>query len=606
VGGIFAVFCKEGVIPKGVIYEGLRRLVYRGYDGAGVVFPRGDLLEVRKSPGHLEDVSKHVDLVNIDSNIAVGHTRYASRGWPILENTHPFLDCTRKLAVVGDGIIENYEEVKSKLQKSGHLFSSRTDTEVAVHLLEEYLKTNNRVNALLKVARELHGIYSLVFLDASTKSLFIVQHGQPLVIGFSQDKKCIYVSSDLPSLYGFADSAYVLEDNTVGILSSDLVELYSVINGSKIEADSLQLKRVKYVVEYVEKGGFPHYMLKEIYDIPDALRKVPLTIMEKYLRLAAMIIQGAKKVFVIGTGTSLHAGMVSTYYFSELAGLSVSVISAAEFPYSLLESVETGTVVVAVSQSGETTDVITSVKLAKQRGAVIVGITNNVGSRLALESNVYLPIGAGPEIAVPATKTYVSTLAGFLMLASYTGVYSGKLSISEYRGIVDSIKSLAEKIRELIPGYDSRMMKLSQEIFEQKSMYIAASGITYPVALEGALKLKEAALVHAEGLQLGELRHGPLALSTPGFPVMLIEPIEEAAKPLFFKTLREVENRYARLYTIEVSANTAHAVITLPQVQRHLYPMVAVIPLQLLAYHIGVIKKLPVDTPPGLAKTITT
>jgi glucosamine--fructose-6-phosphate aminotransferase (isomerizing) len=606
-GGIFAVICKDTRIPRGAIYEGLRRLTYRGYDGAGVAFLRGDLLEVRKAPGHIENVSKNLDFVNIDSDIALGHTRYASRGWPVYENTHPLTECTRRVAVTGDGIIENYEEIKSRLEKLGHVFSSRTDTEVAVHLLEEYLKsTSSRVEALLRVIRELRGMYSLVFLDSSTRSLLVVQSGQPLVIGFSPDKSCIYVSSDLPSLYGFAETAYILEEGTVGVISRDSIDLYSSISGGRVELEQLQAKRVKYVTEYVEKGGFPHYMIKEIYEIPEALKKVPLAIMEKYLRLAAMIIQGAKKVFVIGTGTSLHAAMISTYYFSELAGLSVNVISAAEFPYSLLESVETGTVVVAVSQSGETTDVITSVKQAKLRGAVVVGITNNVGSRLALESNVYLPIGAGPEIAVPATKTFIATLAGFLMLSSYVGVYTGKLTSSEYGGILNSIKDLADKLKNLIPDYDSKIEKLAQEVYEYKNMYLAGSGITYPVALEGALKLKEAALVHAEGLQLGELRHGPLALSVLGLLTVLIEPIEEQAKQLFYKVLREVENRYARIFTLEVTANTKHAAIILPQVERHLYPMVAIIPLQLLAYHTGVVKGLPVDTPPGLAKTITT
>jgi glucosamine--fructose-6-phosphate aminotransferase (isomerizing) len=607
VGGIFAVICKDTRIPRGAVYEGLRRLTYRGYDGAGVAFLRGDLLEVRKAPGHVESVSKSLDLVNIDSDIALGHTRYASRGWPVYENTHPFVDCTRRIAVAGDGIIENYEEVKSKLEKLGHVFSSRTDTEVAVHLLEEYLKTtSSRVEALLRIVKELRGMYSLAFLDSSTRSILLVHSGEPLVVGFSADKSCIYVSSDLPSLYGFAEVAYILEDGIVGVVYRDAVDFYSAVSGGKVELGQLQAKRVKYVAEYAEKGGFPHYMIKEIYEIPEALKRVPLTIMEKYLRLAAMIIQGAKKVFVTGTGTSLHAAMISTYYFSELAGLSVNVISAAEFPYSLLESVETGTVIIAVSQSGETADVITSVKLAKQHGAVIVGVTNNVGSRLALESNVYLPIGAGPEIAVPATKTFVSTLAGFLMLSSYTGIYTGKLTSSEYREILSSIRNLADKVKDLIPDYDSKIAKLAQEVYEYKNMYLAASGIAYPVALEGALKLKEAALTHAEGLQLGELRHGPLALSALGLPIILIEPIEESAKHLFFKVLREVENKYARIFTLEITANTKHAVINLPQVERYMYPMVATIPLQLLAYHIGVAKGLPVDTPPGLAKTITT
>ncbi|MGC8982684.1 MAG: glutamine--fructose-6-phosphate transaminase (isomerizing) [Desulfurococcaceae archaeon] len=603
-GGIFAALCTTN-IPQGAILEGLRRLMYRGYDGAGVAILRGGSIEVRKAPGHLLNVSKTVDLVNIDSTVALGHVRYASRGWPVYENTHPLLDCNKKIAVVGDGIIDNYEEVKSLLEKKGHAFASRTDTEVSVHLLEEYLKSGyDALRSLLEVARRLEGNYALAFLNAMDGSIYVIQHGQPLVIGIGNS--CVYLSSDIPSLSGFAETAYVLNDYTIGIVSTNAIELYDVKTGERLSLESLQAKRVKYPPEYVDKGGYPHYMIKEIYETPSALINTTHSIMEKYLRLAAMIVHGAKEVYAIGTGTSLHAAMVATYYFSELAGRVIIPVSAAEFPYSVLENVTTGTVIIAISQSGETFDVIASVKQAKQRGAVIVGVVNNVGSRLALESNVYLPVGAGPEMAVPATKTFSSTLAALLMLASYTGMYSGRVTSKEYWGVVEQIRATAKTLRELIPMLENKITLISQEIKDVENAYVVSSGITHPIAIEGALKLKEAALIHAEGIQLGELRHGPLSIVNPRFPVILIEPYEEVAQPLYIRVLKELEHRNVRTIAIELETQkTKYTSIEVPRVPRHLYPIVAAVALQLLAYHLGAIKNLPVDTPPGLAKTIT-
>lgn len=603
-GGIFASICREN-IPPGTILEGLRRLIYRGYDGAGVAILIDGGIEVRKHPGHLLNVAKLVDLVNINSQVALGHVRYASRGWPVYENTHPLLDCSGRIAVVGDGIIDNYEEVKDALEARGHTFKSRTDTEVAVHLFEEYLQRGlDPISALIELSSALHGIYALAFILAGDKSIYVVQHGQPLTIGLGNN--CVFISSDIPSLYGFADSAYILADYTVGRISLNSIELYKSTTRERLLLEALEQKRVKYPPEYVEKGGYPHYMIKEIYETPQAMVNTTHAIMEKYLKLASMIVHGAKNVYAIGTGTSLHAAMTATYYFSELAGLSITPVSAAEFPYSLLESVSTGTVILAISQSGETTDVILSVKQAKQRGAVIVGVTNNVGSRLALESNVYLPVGAGPEIAVPATKTFTSTLVALLMLAAHTGLFTGRLESREYLGVVEEIRSCARTLQQRLSDIESSAKSVAYGMKDSFSTYVVSSGITFPIAVEGSLKLKEAALVHAEGMQLGELRHGPLSILSKNFPVILIQPHEEKAYPLYARVIKELESRGAQVVTIESKFKSKYTSIEVPVVPRHLHPIVTAVALQLIAYHLGVAKGLPVDTPPGLAKTITT
>jgi len=603
-GGIFAAVCREK-IPEGVLYNGLRRLVYRGYDGAGVAFLWGDKIVVWKSPGHLEKIAPQLNYLNTDSDVAVAHTRYASRGWPVLENTHPLLDCTGRVAVVGDGIIENYENYRKALEDRRHQLKGRTDTEVVAHLLEEALaKGVSMLEALQTLSNQLKGIYSLVFLIEPYRKLFFIANGQPLVIG--KGEKCYFVSSDIPSLYGFAETAYMIEDGITGWVDAQGFTAIRTADGSVLTPERLQGKRVKYFAEAGEKGGFPHFMLKEIYESPEALNRVLLAVMEKYLRLASMIVYGAKNAFILANGTSLHAGMIGSYYFNDLAGVSVDPVSAAEFPYYALETVETGTVVIAISQSGETSDVISSIKLAKQRGAVVIGITNNVGSRLALESNVYLPIGAGPEIAVPATKSFTATLATLLLFASYTGMFTGKASRDDYRRIVEEIKNASVLLKEKIPEFDKNAMNIVQLNYNWGGTYVTSSGINYPLALEGALKLKEAVIIHAEGFQLGEMRHGPMVLVSRDFPMVLIEPAEEQAKPLYVKVLEEARNKGAKPIVIGPGRLGDSVTIQTPNVPRYLSPIVSSIPIQLLAYRLGVAFNRPIDTPPGLAKAITT
>lgn len=600
-GGIFGAVCRDR-IPRGVIKEGLSRLIYRGYDGAGVAIMRDGGIEIRKAPGHLEKIASSLDLENIDANIALGHTRYASRGWPVYENTHPLTDCAGKIAVVADGIIEDYETLRESLEERGHKFVSRTDTEVISHLLEEEISKKGLDRGIIEVFSQLRGMYAAAFLVHQFRAVGFAVQGQPLVIGFSDS--CLYLSSDIPSLYGIAETAYVLEDGLVGLIKDHEVKLYKLPSGVEVSLQQLTAKRVKYVVEPTSKLGFPHYMLKEIYDIPEAVNRLLLAIMEKYLRLASMIVYGAKNVYIIGDGTSLHAGLIGTYYLSELAGIDVVPVSAAEFVYSNIQNVQTGTVVIAISQSGETSDVVASVKAAKQRGAVIVAITNNVGSRLALESNVYLPIGAGPELAVPATKTFVNTVLSLYLLATYTGMYTGKTSESDYKTAVEKIKEMGREIAGKLDEIRHATRSLVEEPFA--NVYVASSGITYPVALEGALKLKEAALIHAEGIHIGELRHGPIVLVSKDFPIILIEPVEKEARKLFDKVVKELYARNTTPIIVGYGQSGHSRYIAVPYVSKYLYPVSAVVPLQLLAYNMGVKLSRPIDTPPGLAKAITT
>lgn len=577
-GGIFGFYCKE---PRSLedVKIGLKRLTYRGYDGSGVAYISGGALRVVKKPSHVD----LLELPREDVYVALGHTRYASRGRITLENTHPLLDCKGRLAVVVDGVIDDYERLRDELSARGHRFVSTTDAEVIAHLLEEARPA--------EVARRLNGLFSFAALTADGV-LFAAQRGQPLVVATSGG--CAYVSSDIASLYGFAEEAYVVPEGAYVELSPGGFKAY-LEDGSSAP---LEKKRVKEL-QYADKAGFPHFMLKEIYEVPEALVRTKAALMEKYLRLASMIIQGAKSVYIIGNGTSLHAGMVSSYYFADV-GLNVYVVSAAEFPHYALSNVGTGTVVIAISQSGETSDVIRSIRAAKRQGAVILGVTNSVSSRLALESNVYLPITAGPEMAVPATKTFTSTLETLLILAYHVGLHTGKRDASDLRSLDRRIEALAERLKSSIVGYDKIAEALAERLAMGKSVYVAGSGIVYPVALEGALKLKEAALLHAEGVQLGELLHGPLALASRGLLAVFLKPADAGATSLYERAIKIAKERGVDVLTLGPGCE-------MPAVEadRELAPISYAVSLQLLAYRAGVKLGVPIDTPPGLVKAVT-
>ena len=588
-GGIFAFACRSPRSGSSIL-EGLRRLTYRGYDSVGVTYLQDSNLVVRKAMGPAEP---NKDIFNFASTVAVGHTRYATRGWPTIENAHPQLDCKGAVAVVMDGVIDNYEQFRSLLTAKGHRLRSTTDTEVIAHMVEDGMTPQ-------EVLRQLKGNFSVAMVRAGEGRVWFIQNGQPLVIG--KGAECLYLASDLPSLYGMADEALIVPEGSYGYISQD--GEVSVLDASGAQVQQLTQKRVKYEPGAVDKGGYPHYMLKEIYEIPDAMERTTHSLMDKYLRLSAMILYGAKRTFVIGNGTSLHAGMVSAYYFSSLGGIDVDVVSAAEFPYYALDSVGTGTVVLAISQSGETSDVIRSVKMAKQRGAVIVGMTNVIGSKLTLESNVYLPIGAGPELAVPATKTFTSTLVATLLLAAYVGLTSGRLEQQELNSIYSDVKAMAKDLMTSLDRIDAEAARVAASLSGFKDAYVSSSGITYPIALEGALKLKEAAMLHAEGVQLGELRHGPMVLAREGYPVVLVRPREEAALELYSRVVEELRAKNSNV--VEVSVGGQGTISSPPPPRQELYPISAVVPLQLLAYRVGAAKGLPIDSPPGLAKAITT
>ena len=600
-GGIFGAVCKSPV-ELSVIVTGLKRLLYRGHDGVGILSVTDSGLLVRKFPMRSDKALEELGSIPSIGRVVLGHTRFATHGRPSPENTHPLLDCSGKIAVVGDGIIANYEKLRDRLARRGHRLVSRSDFEVIPHLIEEKLKEKNFLDAFLEALRELEGIYAVAAMHEGEEKIYGASVGEPLVIG--EDEGCYFVSSDIPSLYGFSREAVVVEQGQAIEVSPEGYRVYEIRDGEVVR--ELVTKRVKYPVEVIDKAGFPHYMLKEIYEIPEAMLRAIAVLQEKYLNLVAMILHSAEQIFVIANGTSLHAGMIAGYYLRDLAGLNVHVISAAEFPFYGLGNVSIGTAILAISQSGETGDVIRAVREAKLRGGVVVGVTNIMGSRLTLESNVYLPIGAGLEMAVPATKTFVSTLVVLGILAHRIGVLRGVVERSDERTFIEEVRELSSTLRDTLSRIE-KSVEENVEVFRGwDRCYVSSRGINFPVALEGALKMKEAAGLQAEGVETGELRHGPITLVSDGYPVVMVAPYEEEAKASSWKVAKSVLEYGGRVISISPpDPNVVGSHIEIPMTSKYLSPIASVIPLQLLAYKLGVRRGTPIDRPRALAKAVT-
>ncbi len=601
-GGIFGAVCSRG-IGLDVVTTGLKRLLYRGHDGIGIIGLTDGKFVIKKKPIRSDKALEELASIELTSKVLVGHTRFATHGRPSLENTHPLLDCGGEIAVVGDGIIANYEELKDFLIQKGHSFSSRSDFEVIPHLIEEELKNGEDfTSAFLNTLRKLEGIYAIAVLWSREDKIYGAAMGEPLFIG--KGDECFFLSSDIPSLYGFSNEAVIIGQGQALILTPQGYTVLDVKTGNVIE--ELVSKRVKYPVELIDKAGFPHYMIKEIYEVPEAMLRAIAVVQEKYLNLVAMILHSARDIYIIANGTSLHAGMIAGYYFRDLAKLNAHVISAAEFPFYGLENVSIGTAILAISQSGETGDVLRAIKEAKMRGGVVIGVTNIMGSRLTLESNVYLPIGAGVEMAVPATKTFVATLVVLGMLSHRIGVLRGIIDKSDERAFVERVKALSSTLRRELDKIE-KIVEDSVKIFEGwDRCYVSSRGINFPIALEGALKIKETAGLQAEGVETGELRHGPITLVSNGYPVVIIAPYEKEAKASSWKVASSVLEYGGRVVSIsppDVDVVGYH--VKIPETTKFLSPIASVLPLQLLAYKLGVARGMPIDHPRALAKAVT-
>ncbi|MCX6767342.1 MAG: glutamine--fructose-6-phosphate transaminase (isomerizing) [Candidatus Micrarchaeota archaeon] len=575
-----------------LVLQGLKLLEYRGYDSAGSATVSGGKLFVRKDVGKIDDINGKVRLDGMPGLVGIGHTRWATTGAVTKENSHPHTDCGNAIAVVHNGIIENYQELRAALEVRGHQFRSQTDTEVIPHLVEDEMKKGHGfAEAVWAALRALTGSYAILAVSVKEPDKIVAARREsPLVIGLAGDG--VFAASDAVPLLEHTKKAVFLDEGEGAVLSAGGVEFFEIGSGKKI---TKPVSEIRWTREAAAKGGYSHFMLKEIMEEPQAL-KAAIAQDDKALTDFAKGVLGAKKVIISACGTSRHAALVGRYAIDRLAGKYCDVMIASEYSYFAGDA-DKDTLLIAVSQSGETADILDGVRKAKAKGAKVFSIVNVVGSTLDRLSDNRLYLNCGPEIAVASTKAFAAQLAVFYLVAfAMAGkLEEGRKKLAKLPGIVE----------EALKRNEGRVKALAEKIKGRDHAYYIARGINFAIALEGALKMKEVSYIHAEGMPAGELKHGTLALIESGTPVIAINPSDHTRAETLSNAL-ETKARGAFLVGVSDENNEAYDEwIELPRVEPLFYPLVSVIPLQLLAYHAAVARGLDPDKPRNLAKSVT-
>lgn len=591
------------------LMEGLSKLEYRGYDSAGIAVYNDGKIDVEKCVGRLDALRQKIVGHEPVGTIGIGHTRWATHGKPSDINAHPHMDESGQFAVVHNGIIENYMPLKQALLKKGHHFLSETDTEIVPHLMAD-LWDGDFESTVRKVLHTIQGSYSLVFLCAKDPSkLICAKKNNPLVIGLGKGEN--YIASDIPAIINKTRDTYILSDGEMAVVEADKVTVKD-LNGKKINKEVF---RVNWDAEAAEKGGFEHFMLKEIYEQPKAVRDTlrgrvsrdsdKVTFNE--LNWTAETFKDLKKIFIVACGTAYHAGIVGKYYIEKMARIPVEVDIASEFRYRD-PIIDENCMCIVVSQSGETSDTLEALKEAKRRGARTMAVTNVVGSSIAREADQVVYTYAGPEIAVASTKAYTTQLIVMLLLSMYISHLVGKLSDERLHQLIQAVLEVPERMHDILDHVDQIKVYANNYANREDAFFLGRS-LDYAVALEGALKLKEISYIHAEAYAAGELKHGTLALITEGVPVIVLA----TQSNIYDKTISnlvEVKSRGAIVIGIGMEGDTelakhADSVIIIPKADEDLAPILAVIPLQLLAYYAALARGCDVDKPRNLAKSVT-
>ena len=610
--GIVGYIGKKDAYP--ILIKGLRRLEYRGYDSAGVALinPNGDL-NVYKTKGKVDNLTEYCNDKDVSGSVGIAHTRWATHGEPSSRNAHPHYSESKNLAIIHNGIIENYADLKAKLEAKGVHFISDTDTEVLVQLIE-YIKDHKQLDLLTAVQVALYqviGAYAIAVLDKNDPTQIIAARKQsPLVVGIGEDE--FFLGSDASPIVEYTDKVVYLEDGNIAVirLGQDL-HVVNILG----EDQELKVKTVDIDLGQIEKGGYPHFMLKEIFEQPECLTNCMrgrVNVEADHVTLSALIdyrrqLLEAKRVVIVACGTSWHAGLIGKQIIETLCRIPVEVEYASEFRYRN-PVVGKGDVVIAISQSGETADTLAAVQLAKEKGAFIYGICNAIGSSIPRATDTGTYIHVGPEIGVASTKAFTGQVTVLTMIALALGEAKGTVNRREYLKIVKGLSEIPVKIREVLQTND-KVADLARTFTYAHNFLYLGRGFSYPVALEGALKLKEISYIHAEGYPAAEMKHGPIALIDSDMPVVVIAT-HNAMYEKVLSNIQEIRARQGRVIALvskgdDVIAKIADEVIELPDVQECLEPLVATIPLQLLAYHVAVCKGKNVDQPRNLAKSVT-
>ncbi|HEY8715431.1 MAG TPA: glutamine--fructose-6-phosphate transaminase (isomerizing) [Candidatus Acidoferrum sp.] len=617
--GIVGYIGPKKVVP--VIIEGLRKLEYRGYDSAGiaVVTDKGKL-EIRRAAGKLRNLEEVIAKSPIEGTYGIGHTRWATHGRPTEENAHPHRDCTGNIVVVHNGIIENYLELKEKLQGEGHKFVTETDTEIVAHLVEKHSAGNTPLEeAVRKSLKELRGIYALVFLSAKDPMKIVVARlGPPSVIGVGNGE--YFVASDIPALLEHTREMFFLADGDIAVLTSGGVKV--------MDHDGREVQRPTQHVAWdpimVEKGGYKHFMQKEIFEQPRAVRDTLLgrisqdtgKIFLDEMKITEEQFRTFENVRIVACGTSWHAGLAGKFIIERLARLPVEVDYGSEFRYRdpILDS---KTLTVCISQSGETADTLAAQREAKLKGSPTLAICNVLGSMITREAAGTVPTHAGPEIGVASTKAFTAQLTALLLLAGYLGQVRGKISGENAVKLMQELTRIPHKMEQVLLGDEKGIYEnLARQLFRHSDFLYLGRGIHYPIALEGALKLKEISYIHAEGYPAGEMKHGPNALIDENLPVVVLATRDERDADSMTRyeksvsNIQEVKARDGIVISIVTEGDhlaraASNHIIELPPAPELLSPLLEIIPLQLLAYHIAVRRGCDVDQPRNLAKSVT-
>jgi len=604
--GIFG-YVGRGFSPR-TLLEGIRRLEYRGYDSWGMAVGGGAGIRLHRAAGRIPE-SLPGDLDVPGAGCGIAHTRWATHGAPTERNAHPHIDCTGSLAIVHNGIIENYGPLRRRLEELGHVFRSDTDSEAAVHLVEQLLREGLDLRlSFLEALKSIEGTYGMALVSAREPGkIFIGRMGSPVVIGCGEG--FTVAASDASAVAPYSRSVAYLDDGECAVLSAGGFESFKLDETPVVK----QVEELTFDLDAIELGGYDHFMQKEIHEQPESIRNAMrgrLLPDEGTVQLGGIddsLLLRAKRVKFIACGTSWHAGLIGKYMFERLAGIPAEVCYAAEFRYSR-PVLEPDTLVIAVSQSGETADTLAGVREAKSRGAATMGIVNVVGSSIARECGRGVFLHAGPEIGVASTKAFTSQVVVLALLAVQAGRLRGRMSLAEGKAYIEALKRLAGQV-SLVLEKDGEIESIAMEYADYTNFLYVGRLFEYPLALEGALKLKEISYVHAEGIPAAELKHGPIALVDRNMPVVVLAA-QTGTLDKMISNVNEIRARGGRIIAIVREGSRdfhelAEHVVTIPVTPDPLVPVLGAVPLQLLAYHIAVVRGCDVDRPRNLAKSVT-
>ena len=595
-------------IATPILINGIRRLEYRGYDSAGISILNDNKMVCKRSVGFVDELERKINGNFDEGTIGIVHTRWATHGAPTVENAHPHCDCSGKISIVHNGIIENYNYLKAKLKKEGHTFKSETDSEVIAHLIESYFE-GVLEDAVRKALKEVDGAYGLavISLDDPGK-LIAARRGSPLIVGVGNGEH--FVTSDVAAILEYTKEVVYLDDNEIAVLTRDKMETTDIDNVQI----SKNIDEIQWNLDKIEKGGYEHFMLKEIYEQPQTLRDAMLGRFEKDSNLVHLgglkdkenVLRDIRRIIIAACGTSWNSGLIGEYMIEEHLGIPVEVEYASEFRYRN-PIIEKGTMVLVISQSGETADTLAAMNEAKKKGATVLSICNVVGSSIAREADCGIFLHAGPEIGVASTKAFTSQITVLFLLTLFLARVRGKKNVLS-SDLTNKLRGIPGQVQQILDRED-QIIKIAQFYSDSDNFLYLGRGYNYPVALEGALKLKEISYIHAEGYPAAEMKHGPIALIDKNMPVVFIATTDSVYAKIL-SNIEEVRTRGGKVIAIanehnnEISEMVDH-VLYIPETIDVLTPILSVIPLQLLAYHIAVMRGCDVDKPRNLAKSVT-